>query len=68
MPTDALYLLVRAVGDSRLHLTGGAGRTVCGLVLDRRAGVVRDGSSAPGCPVCGVVVLPAGLELRVPGR
>jgi hypothetical protein len=63
---DALYLLVRALGDPALHLTGGAGRTVCGLVLDRRAGVVRDGASAPGCPVCGAVVLPAGLRLRVP--
>jgi hypothetical protein len=63
---DALYLLVRAVGDSRLHLTGGAGRTVCGLAVDLPAGQAR-ADSAPGCPVCGAVVLPAGLRLVVPG-
>jgi hypothetical protein len=62
----ALFLLVRAVGDPALHLTGGAGLTVCGRVLDRPAGVVRDGASAPGCPVCGAVPLPAGLRLVVP--
>jgi hypothetical protein len=61
-----LRLLVRASNDPLLHLTGGAGLTVCGLVLDREAGVVRDGSSAPGCPVCGAVVLPAGTVLRMP--
>jgi hypothetical protein len=60
-----LRLLVRAINDPLLHLTGGAGRTVCGLAVDLPAGQAR-ADSAPGCQVCGAVVLPAGLRVRVP--
>jgi hydrogenase maturation factor len=63
---EPVRLLVRALGDPLLHLTGGHGRTVCGLVVDLPAGQAR-ADSAPGCPVCGAVVLPAGLRLVVPG-
>jgi hypothetical protein len=38
---EPVRLLVRALGDPLLHLTGGHGRTVCGLVVDLPAGQAR---------------------------